>query len=447
MYKPYTLKDVYDVEKTNGYRVFSCFAGMGGSSTGYRLSGYNIIGANEFMDVARKIYSTNYPTTKLFGQDIRKLTGKEICDTLGINIGELDILDGSPPCAAFSMQSITSRDKWGKEKKYSKTKQRVDDLFFEFARLLKELQPKVFVAENVKGLTVGKGTELLGSKSKRLTEFFDIEHERESVVDEEEDIINTLRNCGYNVSYRVLTASDYGVPQNRERLIFIGVRKDLNIKPSFPEKTVEKEDRMCGREVLEPFIFNGSPFSLKKDSKPYKLLTEYFKPNITRNEIAKLNRKYKLGAYESGFDRSNWFKPYCTVLQGGQKYHSIVDRHENLDEVKRIQTFPDDLNLLTAKHEIEYVSINDIKNGKTGYYESSGINSGDIDEIIKLSKISVSPDEKVFKLETNKISDGELTHKDAYEFIGRAVPPIMMKAISSHIKTNILDRIKNETLD
>mgnify|MGYP005730703697 CR=1 FL=1 len=102
MYKPYYLKDVIESEKRELFTVMSTFAGGGGSSTGYRLAGGKILAINEFVEEARKTYSENYPNTPIMPDDIKQLTGKHFLETAGIQKGELDILDGSPPCSALA---------------------------------------------------------------------------------------------------------------------------------------------------------------------------------------------------------------------------------------------------------------------------------------------------------------------------------------------------------
>ena len=192
-----SMSQVHELSAQKKFNVFSCFAGMGGSSTGYRMAGGNILAINEFMKPARSLYHSNYPHTKIFPDDIRQLTGKQILNGIGLNKGELDVLDGSPPCAAFSLAGL--RDKaWGKEKKYSGTTQRVDDLFFEFSRILKELQPKTFIAENVKGLTIGESKKLLGGKTKSIKSFL----KGYKTSKEDETIINSLRACFVTFSPR-----------------------------------------------------------------------------------------------------------------------------------------------------------------------------------------------------------------------------------------------------
>ena len=140
------------------FNVISTFAGGGGSSTGYRLAGGKILAINEFIPEAQRVYGINYPETHIFREDIRELNGEYILNTLNLKKGELDVLDGSPPCSSFSVSGLREEG-WGRVKKYSDSKQRTDDLFFEFARLLNEIQPKVFICENVKGITIGEASD------------------------------------------------------------------------------------------------------------------------------------------------------------------------------------------------------------------------------------------------------------------------------------------------
>ncbi len=222
----YNLDFVKEQSKKELFNVVSLFAGGGGSSTGYRLAGGKVLGINEFIPAAQEAYARNYPDTHIFKQDVRKLTGKIILNTLGLKKGELDILDGSPPCSSFSTNGLREKG-WGKEKKYSDSVQVTDDLFFEYARILKEVQPKVFIAENVKGIVMGAAKNLLGSAQ---TDLFG-EHKN--------TIFHTLVDAGYDVRYKVLNAKHYRVPQNRERTIFIGVRNDINKKITYPKNNKE----------------------------------------------------------------------------------------------------------------------------------------------------------------------------------------------------------------
>lgn len=210
---PYRVPTMREIEALpwNGYTAASTFSGCGGSSTGYRMAGFRILYANEFVEEARNAYRANAaPYTILDGTDIRQVDPAQVLEQLNLEPGELDLLDGSPPCASFSTAGKGSKG-WGEEKKYSDTTQRTDDLFFEFVRLLEEIRPKTFVAENVSGLIKGaaKGYFL--------------------------QILAKMKGAGYRVEARLLDASWLGVPQARQRLIFVGVRDDLGVEPVHPK--------------------------------------------------------------------------------------------------------------------------------------------------------------------------------------------------------------------
>lgn len=209
---PYHVPSMTEIAAVpwNGLSVASTFSGCGGSCLGYRMAGYKVLWANEFVPAAQATYRENHPDTFLDMRDIRQIHPEDILTQLGMQPGDLDLLDGSPPCASFSTAGKRSHG-WGKTKAYSDTQQRTDDLFFEYARLLKGMQPRVFVAENVSGLVKGvaKG-------------YFKL-------------ILQELKHCGYRVEARLLDAQWLGVPQMRQRIIFLGVRKDLvGITPAFP---------------------------------------------------------------------------------------------------------------------------------------------------------------------------------------------------------------------
>ena len=195
----------------NGFTVASTFSGCGGSSTGYRMAGFKVLWASEFIDEARRTYLENAaPYTIVDGRDIRNVKPQDILTAIKMQPGDLDLFDGSPPCSAFSTAGKREAG-WGTVKKYSDKSQRVDDLFFEYVRLIDGIQPKVFVAENVSGLV--KGT----AKGYFL------------------EILAKLKGCGYRVSCRVLDAKWLGVPQARQRTIFVGVREDLKLDPVHPK--------------------------------------------------------------------------------------------------------------------------------------------------------------------------------------------------------------------
>ena len=167
------------------------------------MSGYKELLAVEWDDNAVATFKLNFPDVPVYHGDIAKLTGAECMRIAGVGVGELDVFDGSPPCQGFSTAG----------------KRKFDDprnsLFIEYARLLNDLQPKVFVMENVTGMVKGVM--------------------RQAYL----QIIKTLRECGYKAKGQVMNAMYYNVPQSRERVIVIGVREDLGIEPSHPKPQVK----------------------------------------------------------------------------------------------------------------------------------------------------------------------------------------------------------------
>lgn len=226
MYSIPTMKEVSSLE-WNGVNVVSTFSGAGGSCLGYRMAGCRVLWANEFIPQAQLTYKSNHLNSYLSEKDIREVTGEEILNQIKLDVGEIDIFDGSPPCSSFS-SSGTREKGWGQVKKYSDREQRTDDLFCQYSRLLRELQPKTFVAENVSGLI--KGTA------------------RGQFI----EILEELKSCGYNVRAKLLDAKYLGVPQSRQRLIFIGVRNDLNLEPVFPKPFQQKP--LTTKDVLPHII-------------------------------------------------------------------------------------------------------------------------------------------------------------------------------------------------
>lgn len=194
----------------NGFTTISLFAGAGGSSTGYRMAGFRVGYANEFVPIAQESYRANCaPYTFVDGRDVKTVKGSEILERCGVAVGELDVFDGSPPCQAFSTAGRREKG-WGDDKVYEHgASQKNETLFDEYIRLRDEMMPRVFVAENVSGLVKG------------VAKGFFIE------------IMARLRK-GYRVEARLLDAQWLGVPQARQRIMIVGVREDLEVDPVFP---------------------------------------------------------------------------------------------------------------------------------------------------------------------------------------------------------------------
>ena len=199
-----SMEEVRAVEP-NGLNVVSTFSGAGGSCLGYRIAGYKVLWANEFIDAAGATYKLNHDT-HLCTKDIRQVTASDIKQITKDK--RIDILDGSPPFSSFSTSAPMKL--WGKTKCYSGTMQKVDDLFFEYIRIIGELKPRAFIAENVTGLVKGKGRGYYNM------------------------IMEKLLDTGYQVKAFVLDASSFGIPQSRRRLFIVGLSSEINHKITAP---------------------------------------------------------------------------------------------------------------------------------------------------------------------------------------------------------------------
>ena len=202
-YHRYTLDDLKKSSDRKLFTYISFFAGGGGSSAGYKLAGGDCRFVNEFQQVAVDTYLANWPGTPHICGDIKSVTGQQIMEMTGLKVGELDILDGSPPCPPFSM-SGTKQKGWNKEKvAYGMKQQNIEDLTWEMIRITSEMKPKVVICENVKGLTMDYAKQHLD----RMCADFEKE--------------------GYTTTYKVLNGIHFGVPQKRQRVFIVSVRNDV----------------------------------------------------------------------------------------------------------------------------------------------------------------------------------------------------------------------------
>ena len=316
----------------NGFKVASTFSGAGGSCLGYRMAGFKVVWANEFVPMAQESYKANaLPDCVLDGRDIKHIQPHDILAATGLKVGELDLFDGSPPCQAFS--TAGKREKgWGKEKTYEHgATQKNETLFDEYIRLLRGLQPKVFVAENVSGLV--KGT----AKGMFL------------------QILAAMKASGYRVTCRVLDAQWLGVPQQRQRTIFVGVREDLNREPVHP---MPLPYRYSVRDAL-PWIIShqqvtgGAWQYEKRNDEPSfavraqgvgQLVVEA-ETDISRYAIGDGIEQH--GVFKEGIRRSSLdvSSPSITVQGLGAKRREAVTiekRKFTIAELRRICAFPDD---------------------------------------------------------------------------------------------------------
>lgn len=215
-YKWY-LKDGYPAKgiPKHGKKVFGTFICGGGSTMGYKLAGFNHLGGVEIDKEVANVYQSNHNPKYLYNEDIRLFTERT---DLPEELYNLDLLDGSPPCSSFSMAGNREKD-WNKNKVFreGQADQKLDDLFFTYIALAKKLQPKIVLAENVKGLIQGNAKFYVS----RIKKEFEA--------------------AGYKVQLFLLNSASMGVPQKRERVFFICLRNDLKLpelRLNFTEKAI-----------------------------------------------------------------------------------------------------------------------------------------------------------------------------------------------------------------
>ena len=185
--------------------VVDLFSGCGCLALGFKWAGFKMLLASDVDENCEKTYSYNFPNVPFIQKDLRKVSTKDIKRHVSESV---DVVIGGPPCQGFSLAN----------KNRNKVKQDPrNELFYEFVRVVTDLQPKAFVMENVRGL--------LSMQKGKVIQLMKDEFENAGL--------------GYQVDYKVLLASNYGVPQNRQRVIMIGIRKDLDKAPVFPAKSYE----------------------------------------------------------------------------------------------------------------------------------------------------------------------------------------------------------------
>lgn len=323
------------------------FSGCGGISLGFKWAGFNSVLASDIDENCEKTFFTNFPKVPFLCGDLSDFK-KDDFDKI-IKSQSIDVIIGGPPCQGFSLAN-KNRNKVEEDPR--------NRLFYEFVKTIHWYNPKAFVMENVKGL--------LSMQSGKVIK--QIEYEFENAGD-----------FGYEVKTKVLKASDYGVPQTRERVIVIGIRKDLNLIPEFPEKTVEREITVAEAISDLPKINAGEgsenqEYPTEPQNEYQKLMrkkSQNVKNHIAMKHTQRLIERFKAikhgqnlldvwdthGAMQRGnptekskvkFSQNNQRlfpdKPAPTIAASFQSnfIHPFLDRNFTAREGARLQSFPDD---------------------------------------------------------------------------------------------------------
>lgn len=311
----WNLKDLEKVEK-KGVKVFSCFSCGGGSSMGYKLAGCEVIGNNEIDPKINDMYVANFHPKYNYCmsiEDMPELTFPE-------EMLSLDILDGSPPCSTFSVAGLREKS-WGKLKKFREGQevQVLSDLFFSFIELVNVLQPKVVVAENVKGLILGNAKGYMNL------------------------ILKAFDAAGYKCQVFLLNASTMGVPQRRERVFVIAGRKDLH----FPKLNLAFHERPI------PYgEFAGEPGpALSVESQTYRRWSRRQPGDITLGDTIERTENGKTSCFSSPYVRLD--EVCSTLTSGGMFIRYDAPALLSDRDMKIIQSFPQDYNFKGSN--VQYV--------------------------------------------------------------------------------------------
>jgi len=319
----WSLRELDAVPK-NGFRVFSTFACAGGSTMGYKRAGFEVVGANDIDEEMAKIYRANHKPGSYFLGSIRDLVDRFRREGVPDALRGLDILDGSPPCTPFSSAKVGRNGReWGKAKAFREGQavQVLDDLFFSYLELVDVLRPRVFVAENVTGLTAGKAKGYA------------------------KEIALISRKIGFSLRVLKIKATTHGVPQKRERLFFIGRREGVA-----PPLRLPKADRVVTlREAFAGLPVRGRGSDMREVGKltGTRALWEKCK---TKSQPMAFSHVHPRGQRFNDY-RLCWDAPSVTLTTQPSLHHPSEPRLLSVRELFRVGSFPDDFRLTKGTRE------------------------------------------------------------------------------------------------
>ncbi len=334
-------------------RVVSLFSGAGGLDKGFEKAGFDIIWANEFDSTIWETFQYNFPYTMLDKRNVKDVPSNDVPDCIGIV--------GGPPCQSWSEAGALRgiNDARGK-------------LFYEFIRILRAKKPLFFLAENVEGMLAKRHSDALANIKKLFKE------------------------SGYNLSFKLINANNYNVPQDRKRVIFVGYRNDLNLTFEFPEPFSHKP-------VLQNAIWDLKDSAIPAKDKNY----------TNGNKCVVPNHEYMTGSFSTIFMSRNrvraWDEPSFTIQAGG--------RHAPLhpQAPKMVFVEPD---------KREFVK------GKEDLYRRLSVR--------ECARIQTFPDDFIFKYD-NLVN--------GYKMVGNAVPVNMAYALAAKIMQDLSGVLNNTSID
>lgn len=326
-------------------KIVSLFSGAGGLDLGFEKAGFEIIWANEFDSTIWETFRYNFPSVKL--------DKRSIVDVPSSDIPEADGIIGGPPCQSWSEAGARRgiNDKRGQ-------------LFFEYIRVLRDKEPLFFLAENVSGILLPRNKEAFN------------------------EILRKFQSLNYNVNFTLLNAHDYGVPQDRKRIIIIGYHKKTGKEFRFPKKVFQ-------RPTIKDAIWD---LRRSKPAKPYNKANDH-------KDLSAPNHEYMIGGFSTIYMSRNrvrsWHEPSFTIQAGGR--HAPI--HPQAPKMKFI-----------TQNERIFVP------GKEHLYRRLTVR--------ECARIQTFPDNFTFLY--NNVSDG-------YKMVGNAVPVELAKVLALTIRKDMED--------
>ncbi len=366
------------------------FSGCGGISLGFKWAGFKALLASDIDENCEKTFTHNFPNVPFICEDLSNVEKEQFDKHVK---EEVDVIIGGPPCQGFSLAN-KRRNKVADDPR--------NRLFYEFVKVINWYNPKSFVMENVKGLLSMKSGEVI------------------------KQIVYEFENAGkfgYEVKYEVLKASDYGVPQARERVIFVGIRKDLGLIPEFPEKNIENEVTV-NQAISDLPIINACEGSeiQNYEIKPQNEYQTFMRKNSKKvhNHIAMRHTKRvieRFKAIKNGQGLLDVWDTHGAVQRGNPSKKSIVKFSQNNQRLHGDKPAP----TIAASFQSNFIHPNLDRN----FTAREG------------ARLQSFPDDFIFKGMRTKMSWEKGLSQ--YQQIGNAVPPLLGYEIAKTLKRVLVE--------
>lgn len=362
------------------------FCGAGGLSLGFERQGFNAVVASDYQEDTLNTYKTNFPETTTVKKDIRELKASELLDASGHDKEDIQAIIGGPPCKGFSMAGERDPD------------DPRNSLFEEYIRIVSEIEPRVVVMENVKGILSMKD----GAYADK--------------------ILKELRKLGYSVKYKILNSADYGVPETRERVIWIGFKNGEKIsfpEPEFHSDTAGQKRLGQGGDGLKPYRTVGDAISDLDFLDSGEEATKYQKEPETGYQEMMRGNADKLMNHKAS-NHSERIQKRFKLMDEGKGMESVPEEHRtDKHSLKKLHRGEPSPTVTTLPEDFVHYKRNRIPT------------------VRELARIQSFPDDFEF---TGPRTTGGMRRREAcpqYSQIGNAVPPLMAEAIAKEIKKSL----------